>query len=90
MVLLDILGQRWTLRILWELNAGCVSFRRLRELCDDVSPTLLNRRLKELRELRFVVLEDCGFKLTGQGEELVEQFARLDRWAQDWARTIER
>lgn len=90
MVLLDILGQKWTLRILWELSAGCVSFRQLRGMCDDVSPTLLNNRLKQLRDLRFVALEDCGYRLTGQGEDLVEHFARLDRWAQDWARTIER
>lgn len=90
MVLLDILGQKWTLRILWELSAGCVAFRRLREKCDDISPTLLNKRLKQLRELEFVVLEDCGFRLTDQGEDLVEQFVQLDSWAEDWARSIKR
>ncbi|MEQ9509453.1 MAG: hypothetical protein RLN92_10440 [Alloalcanivorax xenomutans] len=31
MVLLDILGQRWTLRILWELRDAPLSFRALRQ-----------------------------------------------------------
>ena len=90
MVLLDVLGQKWTLRILWELNAGCISFRNLREKCDDISPTILNKRLKELRELGFVKLEDCGFQLTSQGKELVDRFASLDEWANKWSQTIGR
>ena len=85
MVLLDVLGQRWSLRILWELKSGGVTFRQLRELCDGVSPTLLNKRLKEFRELEFVELDDRGFYLTDLGEELVTHFAKLDKWAQNWS-----
>jgi len=85
MVLLDVLGQRWTLRILWELRDGCVSFRELRALCDGVSPTLLNQRLKQLRSLHLVSLEECGFQLTPQGQQLGGKFAELDGWATGWA-----
>ena len=89
MVLLDILGQRWTLRILWELNTGRLNFRALRSHCDDVSPTLLNKRLKELRDLSLVSLEDEGFGLTVRGEELVREFAHLDHWANKWAKDLD-
>ena len=86
MVLLDILGQKWTLRILWELQKSKrLSFRGLRTACDEVSPTLLNRRLKMLRELAFVDLEKEGFGLTRLGDELTSEFARLDSWANRWA-----
>ncbi|USG62874.1 winged helix-turn-helix transcriptional regulator [Sneathiella marina] len=90
MVLLDVLGQRWSLRILWELRAGNVTFRQLRELCDDVSPTLLNKRLKEFRQLKFVELDEAGFGLTGHGKELVTHFSKLDKWAGNWSQELER
>ena len=41
MVLLDALGRRWALRVLWELHAGDHTFRVLREACGDVSPSVL-------------------------------------------------
>jgi DNA-binding HxlR family transcriptional regulator len=85
MVLLDVLGQRWTLRILWELNDGRANFRVLRLKCDQVSPTLLNTRLKELRLLGLVDLNEWGFGLTDDGRALCKQLATLDHWANDWA-----
>ncbi|MBT9446422.1 MAG: helix-turn-helix transcriptional regulator [Hyphomonadaceae bacterium] len=90
MVLLDVLGQRWTLRVLWELRNGRVTFRALRSLCDEVSPTLLNARLKTLRDLALVDLDDEGYGLTPKGADLARQFAKLDRWAEDWAKDVSR
>src|SRR3974390_2063939 len=60
MVLLDLLGRRWTLRILWELREGALTSRALRSACDEASPTVLNERLKELREAGFVELGNGG------------------------------
>ena len=54
MVLLDLLGRRWTLRILWELRSGALTSRALRTACDEASPKVLNQRLKELREAGFI------------------------------------
>ncbi|QKG70418.1 winged helix-turn-helix transcriptional regulator [Erythrobacter mangrovi] len=85
MVLLDLLGQRWTLRVLWELRDGPVSFRALRAKCDDVSPTLLNARLKQLREGGIVELGDEGFRLSSQGAALAGHLNGLNRWAKGWA-----
>ena len=86
MVLLDHLGKRWTLRILWELGQiEAISFRELRAQCGDPSPTVLNGRLKELRALGFVALTESGYALTLEGETLCEHLLPLDKWARDWA-----
>lgn len=85
MALLDILGQRWTLRILWELRGAPASFRDLQARCDAISPTVLNARLKMLRDLDLVVLGDTGYCLTPWGRDLGSHFARLDQWATHWA-----
>lgn len=86
MVLLDALGRRWALRVLWELRDGRLSFRALQSACSEISPTVLNQRLKELRELGLVDLAEEGFGLTGDGEELGARLAELDVWASRWAR----
>jgi DNA-binding HxlR family transcriptional regulator len=88
MVLLDVLGQRWTLRVLWELGAMRASFRMLRLKCDDVSPTLLNKRLKQLRELGLIDLDAAGFGLTKQGKALTKHLVGLDVWANSWAKGL--
>lgn len=89
MVLLDVLGQRWTLRLLWELSQGPGNFRELRARCDDLSPTVLNKRLKELRELSLVALREDGYALTPTGQSLITVLMPLDAWAKDWAATLD-
>jgi hypothetical protein len=37
MALLDLLGRRWALRILWELREDALTSRALRAACDDAS-----------------------------------------------------
>ena len=84
-VLLDVLGQRSTLRILWELRSGPLTFRALDEACGGLSPTLLNGRLKRLRRLHLVEhIEGCGYALTRDGTTLGELLVPLNRWAERW------
>ena len=86
MALLDMLGRRGTLRILWELRDGHPqSFRLLRSSADDMSPSVLNARVKELRESRLVELRDAGYALTTEGAELIKHLKPLNRWADRWA-----
>ena len=87
MVLLDLLGQRWTLRIIWELREGRRTFRDLQAQCDAVSPTVLNSRLKSLREAGIVDLATTGYGLTSSGRDLGLQLSDLDDWAKRWARS---
>jgi DNA-binding HxlR family transcriptional regulator len=86
MVLLDLLGRRWTLRIVWELRGQP---RRFRDLQDAIgaSPTIVNTRLAELREARLVELDDAaGYRLTTLGRELFELFLPLHAWSERWQR----
>lgn len=86
MALLDLLGRRGTLRLLWELRDGHPqSFRLLRASADGISPSVLNTRLKELREARVVERAETGYGLTSAGLELVRHLKPLNRWAEAWA-----
>src|SRR3954452_22528732 len=84
MALLDLLGRRWTLRILWELRQGALTSRALRKACDDVSPTVLQARMAELRQAGFVELVPSGYRLTERGKELLSTLLPLHRFAERW------
>ncbi|MEN3349131.1 MAG: hypothetical protein V7632_2766 [Bradyrhizobium sp.] len=86
MALLDLLGRRWTLRIIWELREGALTSRALRSACDEASPTILQTRLTELREAGIVELTDDGYGLTGLGRELFQTSAPLNRFAERWSK----
>ncbi|AMA55796.1 winged helix-turn-helix transcriptional regulator [Bradyrhizobium sp. CCGE-LA001] len=87
MALLDLLGRRWSLRILWELRDGSLTSRALRTACDEASPTVLQARLTELREAGFVELGEAGgYGLTPLGRELCETFMPLRKFAERWKR----
>lgn len=87
MALLDLLGRRWTLRIIWELRDGPLTSRALRTACDDASPTVMQARLSELREAALVELvAGDGYRLTPLGNELMESFQPLHRYAERWGK----
>lgn len=88
MALLDLLGRRWTLRVLWELRTGeSLTFRELQARCAEVSSSVLNDRLRELREAGIVTAQrGRGYSLTPEGLRLIEDLAPLDGWATRWAR----
>lgn len=82
MRLLDLLGRRWALRVLWELREQPATFRVLRERCEDVSPSVLNTRLAELRDAGVLeTTSDGGYGLTAAGRALLPALASLDGWA---------
>ena len=88
MVLLDLLGRRWSLRILWELRGQPLTSRALRGACDEASPTVLQARLTDLRQAGFVELvRGDGYRLTALGRELLETFLPLHRFAERWQKS---
>lgn len=89
MVLLDLLGQRWTLRIIWELRNERLTFRQLQERCDQVSPTLLNNRLKELRTMKIIDHDEGGYGFTKLGKDLGNQLIELSTWSNKWAKALD-
>lgn len=92
MALLDLLGRRWTLRILWELRDGEPrNFRDLGERCGRLSPTVQNARLAELREANIVAHSaDGGYRLTTDGARLALTLETLNAWAEMWAKQLAR
>ncbi|WP_420401726.1 winged helix-turn-helix transcriptional regulator [Flagellimonas sp.] len=88
MALLDLLGRSWAMGIVWHLYKGPSTFRRLQEYCETISPTTLNKRLKELRDSHLLVRTVEGYALTQQGRELYELIEPLGSWAKEWAKNF--
>src|SRR5207302_7511261 len=86
MVLLDLLGRRMALRVLWELSQADapLTFRALQAVAD-TNPALLNVRLKELRAGRLVVHRGDGYALTREGQSLLRLLLPFNDWANRWA-----
>jgi DNA-binding HxlR family transcriptional regulator len=84
MALLDLLGRRWALRVLWELREPADSFRDLQARCDGMSSSVLSQRLGDLRAAG--VVEPDRLELTREGRKLLDGLGPLDEWAKRWAR----
>jgi DNA-binding HxlR family transcriptional regulator len=85
MALLDLLGRRWALRVIWELRGEPLSFRETQARCGSISSSVLNDRLTELRAAGIVETAAAGYRLTGEGLELLALYPPLEAWAERWA-----
>ena len=90
MVVLDLLGRRSTLRILWELRSGAPMTFRLLEEAADTNPSLLNTRLRELRATGLVAHEGEGYLLTQDGVALLDALRPFAKWADQWGKTMQK
>lgn len=88
MALFDLLGRSWALGIVWQLAPGPLTFRALQSRCEDVSPTVLNKRLKELTGSGLVHRTSEGYALSDKGQELFGLLKPLGAWSMDWAETL--
>jgi len=79
---LDQFGRRWALRVIWELRGEPLSFRALRTACGDISPSVMQARLHELRDLGLIEqIPGLGYRHTAAGQQLFRVLAPLDDWA---------
>jgi DNA-binding HxlR family transcriptional regulator len=79
LVLLDLLGRRWALRILWELRQQPANFQALQRRCDSMSTSVLSRRLVELRDAQLIEKDQAGdYALTEAGLRLLTGLDSLD------------
>jgi len=90
MVLLDLLGRRMTLRILWELSMAQapLTFRAL-QTAADTNPSVLNSRLSELRAVKIVEHGGGGYRLSATGRSLLALILPLHAWADRWAAQLD-
>ncbi len=83
---LDLSGRRWALRVVWELRVGPLNFRNLQAACGGISPSVLQRRLHELRDENVIErIPRLGYRLSTRGEKLFQVLARLDKWSSTWS-----
>lgn len=80
--LFELLGRRWALRVLWELQAGPSGFRALQTRGGGISASVLARRLTELVDAG-VLEQDAErrYVLSAGGSALTRILAQLERWA---------
>jgi DNA-binding HxlR family transcriptional regulator len=89
MAAMDLLGKRWTLRILWELRSGALGARGLQAKCDAMSSSVLYERLRELSAAGLVIQNDVEeYALTKLGSSLNSALGPLDSWAKQWAKSV--
>jgi DNA-binding HxlR family transcriptional regulator len=79
---LDLAGRRWALRVVWELRVGPLNFRALQASCGQISPSVLQRRLHELRDAGIIEkIPRLGYRLSTSGEKLFQVLGQLDKWS---------
>ncbi|THB72079.1 MAG: transcriptional regulator [Desulfobulbaceae bacterium] len=88
MAIFDLLGRRWAMGIIWNLSRGPSTFRLLQSYCETISPSMLNNRLKELREAKLITRTLDGYELTEMGEELFALLKPFGIWSLSWAEKV--
>ncbi len=82
MALLDLLGRRWTLRVLWELREEPRTFGQIQS--GEISTSVLSQRLRELAEANVVERTGEGaYALTPAGRQLAVLLVPLNGWANE-------
>jgi DNA-binding HxlR family transcriptional regulator len=86
----EVFCSRWTALVLREMFCGTTRFNDLRRGVPRMSPSLLSRRLTELREAGIIDEVATGskghteYRLTEAGEELKPIVMALGFWGQRW------
>ncbi|WP_223273434.1 winged helix-turn-helix transcriptional regulator [Nocardia cerradoensis] len=81
---MELLGQRWMLRVVWELAPGPLGFLELRRRMDNCSSSMLSVRLQALQGAGVIVKRaDKAYELSTAGIELVRALEPLWAWATD-------
>jgi DNA-binding HxlR family transcriptional regulator len=79
---MDLLGQRWILRVIWELEPGALGFLELRRRMGNCSSSMLADRLATLTAANIVTkLPDKSYEITPSGVSLGRALEQVWRWA---------
>jgi DNA-binding HxlR family transcriptional regulator len=88
MALFDLLGRHWAMGVIWNLQNGPSTFRELQDRCESISPSILNSRIKDLREAGIVERTLEGYQLTQRGKELIELLLPFKQWSLVWSEEV--
>ncbi|GAA5056405.1 helix-turn-helix domain-containing protein [Nocardia callitridis] len=79
---MELLGQRWILRALWELEPGRLGFLELRRRMDNCSSSMLSVRMQTLQSAGLITKNaDKSYELTPAGTELAVALRPAWEWA---------
>ncbi|WP_327119778.1 helix-turn-helix transcriptional regulator [Nocardia sp. NBC_01730] len=82
---MDLLGQRWMLRILWELEPERLGFLELRRRMGNCSSSMLSARLQHLQSAGLIAKNpDKSYELTTAGTELGAALESVWEWSRRW------
>jgi DNA-binding HxlR family transcriptional regulator len=83
---MDLLGQRWMLRVIWELEPGSLGFLELRRRMGNCSSSMLSERLHQLSAAGLVAKTEAGsWALTLTGSRLGAALTEVWDWSESWA-----
>lgn len=82
---LDLLGQRWILRVIWELEPGPLGFLELRRRMGNCSSSMLSDRLQQLQAAAIITKHGPrgSYELTPSGRHLAIALHPLWEWSAD-------
>lgn len=85
---MEVLGGKWKLLILWQLQQGTKRYGELRSAIEDITHKMLTQQLRELesdgivhREVFHVVPPKVEYSLTETGKRLLPVLASMAEWA---------
>ncbi|MGV9676676.1 winged helix-turn-helix transcriptional regulator [Nocardia sp. NPDC003482] len=82
---MDLLGQRWMLRVIWELEPGPLGFLELRRRMGNCSSSMLSARLHTLQAAGLAEkLPDKNYRLTATGAALGRALNPVWEWSDRW------
>ncbi|MEV0335073.1 helix-turn-helix domain-containing protein [Nocardia sp. NPDC050717] len=86
---IDLLGQRWMLRVIWELEPGALGFLDLRRRMGNCSSSMLSDRLQQLQSAGLIRKNGPrgAYELTTEGALLAEALQPLWDWSEQWTPT---
>ena len=83
--LLELLEERYAIRVLWALRDGhAQTFRLLQDSVGSITPNTLNTRIKELREAGLMTHDGDGYAVTASGADLLKRLGDLQAFATKW------
>lgn len=83
---IDLLGQRWMLRVIWELEPGPLGFLDIRRRMGNCSSSMLSDRLQQLQSAALIRKngQRGAYELTTEGALLAESLQPLWDWSERW------
>ena len=90
---LDIIGGKWAMPIIYRLSKGKMRFKELERSIEGINTRMLVKELKNMefngiitREVFATVPPTVEYTLTNKGEKLLPSIVSLHKWGEEYAK----